>query len=131
MAKSARHVPNLGPLEARVMAIAWARDAVTVRDVADALEPETDSAYTTVMTVMSRLADKGLLKRSRRGRAYVYKPKVTKDAYAHALSQSRVRSLVDEFGDVAVAQFAREIQRVDPKRAELLARLLRNEEGPK
>jgi predicted transcriptional regulator len=113
------------------MAIAWARESVTVRDVADALEPETDSAYTTVMTVMSRLTDKGLLKRSQRGRAYLYKPKVTKDAYADALSQSRVRSLVDEFGDLAVAQFAREIQRVDPARAEMLARLLRNDEAAK
>jgi predicted transcriptional regulator len=37
MTKSARRVPNLGPLEARVMAIAWERESVTVRDVADAL----------------------------------------------------------------------------------------------
>lgn len=118
---------NLGPLEAQVMNVVWARGPMTVREVAGELEPITDSAYTTVMTLMSRLADKGLLSRKARGRAFVYTPRVTREQYDEALSRSRVRSLIQEFGDLAVVQLAEELQQVDPERARKLGQLLRRD----
>ena len=102
----------------------WRAGEATVRDVADALIGKTDSAYTTVMTVMTRLAEKGLLSRAARGRAYVYRPKLTKQEYAEALSRSRVRSLIDDFGELAIAQFAEELEQVDPERAKRLGEML-------
>lgn len=109
------------------MDIVWSRGPVTVRDVADDLEPVTDSAYTTIMTLMLRLSEKGLLSRKARGRAYVYAPRMTRDEYDTLASRGRVRSLIKDFGDVAIAQFAQELQEVDPERARQLGEMLRRE----
>lgn len=122
-------VPELGPLEARVMDVLWLRGSASVRDVADALDSESDLAYTTVMTVMSRLAEKRLLKRKPAGRAYLYRPTMSREAYEQELARSRVRGLIADFGEVAVAQFAAELQDVDPERARLLGELLRRRQA--
>jgi predicted transcriptional regulator len=68
---------TLGDLERAVMDQVWGaaddgRAPVSVRDVHAALSPTRDLAYTTVMTVMGRLADAGLLTQERSGRAYLY-----------------------------------------------------------
>ena len=113
----------LGPLEAEVMRAIWrAKGPVSVRDVLDALNRDRRDAlaYTTVMTVMSRLAEKEILRRTPQGRAYVYEAAVP-DAAAIA-----VRSLVRDFGEAAVAQFVDEA-RADPKLLRRLERLLRDE----
>ena len=65
-----------GSLESDVLAIMWANDdAMTPAEVLEALG--TDLAYTTVMTIQTRLLEKGLVERQRRGRAYAYRPTVT------------------------------------------------------
>ena len=66
----------LGPLEAEVMAVLWRAGApLPVREVAAELNAGRDAAlaYTTVMTVMSRLAGKGILARSRSRLVYTTK----------------------------------------------------------
>jgi predicted transcriptional regulator len=77
-------------------------------------------AYTTVMTVMSRLTEKGALRRERKGRGYAYEP-TAQDAAGLA-----VRSVVREFGDAAVAQFVDQA-RDDPKLLRRLERMLDEE----
>ncbi len=62
----------LGPTEARVMEAAWKKQAVTVKQVLFSLDGEPELAYTTVMTVMNRLADKGFLNRHKSGRSFSY-----------------------------------------------------------
>jgi predicted transcriptional regulator len=112
----------LGPLEADIMRAVWAaKKPVSVRDVLAALNRGRGDAlaYTTVMTVMSRLAEKEILRRKPEGRAYVYEA-AAKDAAAIA-----VRSIVRDFGDAAVAQFVDEA-RADPKLLRRLERLLRD-----
>lgn len=65
-----------GALETDVLRIMWASDeAMTPGDVLAALD--SDLAYTTVMTIQTRLLDKGLVERERRGRAYAYRPVVS------------------------------------------------------
>ncbi|MGH2725597.1 MAG: BlaI/MecI/CopY family transcriptional regulator, partial [Actinomycetota bacterium] len=111
----------LGPLEAEVMRAIWRTKApVSVRDVLDSLNRRRPDAlaYTTVMTVMSRLAEKDILTRTPHGRAYIYEAAVP-DAAAIA-----VRGLVRDFGESAVAQFVDEV-RSDPKLLRRLERLLR------
>ena len=62
---------GLGELEARIMEVFWRDDAdKRVRDVLEGLDAEREPAYTTVMTVMDNLYQKGWLGRDRRGRAY-------------------------------------------------------------
>lgn len=73
---------RLGELEAEVMELAWRRgDWVGVNDLLAALEGR-QRAYTTVMTIVTRLCDKGLLERRREGRGFVYRPARSKEEIA-------------------------------------------------
>lgn len=110
----------LGPLEAEIMQAMWqAGSALSVREVLDRLNDgrEAPLAYTTVMTVMARLAEKDILRRARHGRGYRYQAAVTDEA------SIAVRSVVRDFGEAAVAQFVDEA-RADPKLLRRLRKLL-------
>lgn len=113
----------LGPLESEVMDVVWAAaKPVSVRDVVDKLNNGRGQrlAYTTVMTVMSRLADKDVLTRRREGRGYVY------EATAEDAAGLAVRGVIRDFGDAAMAQFLEEAK-ADPQALRRLRRLLREE----
>lgn len=80
---------GLGELESTIMDRMWARRRpATVRDVLEDLRQDRTIAYTTVMTVMDNLHTKGLLKRQSAGRAYVYEPVASKEAYTADLMRS-------------------------------------------
>ncbi len=110
------------------MRILWASPGLTVRDVASRLPRGRRRAYTTVMTVMNRLHEKGLLARKLADRAYVYSPKLNESEFLQDLTQKRVQSLIAEFGDVAVANFVGEVKQLGPEEFEKLRRLI--EESP-
>jgi predicted transcriptional regulator len=113
----------LGPLEAEIMRVMWSAEApLGVRAVLDVLNRDREAplAYTTVMTVMSRLAEKEILRRELDGRGYVYEPAVA-DAAAIA-----VRNVVRDFGDAAVVGLVDQA-RTDPKLRQRLERLLRDQ----
>jgi predicted transcriptional regulator len=110
----------LGPLEAEVMRIIWAAERpMSVRELLDRINRRRrqDLAYTTVMTVMSRLADKSILRRRRKGRGYLYEAAVSDPA------EIAVRSVLHDYGDEALAHFLEEA-RADPKTLRRLERLL-------
>ncbi|MCA9076820.1 MAG: BlaI/MecI/CopY family transcriptional regulator [Planctomycetaceae bacterium] len=70
--------PRLTLYELELMDVLWRQGDGTVQDVCDGLER--DLAYTTVMTTLNLLANKkGVLKRTKAGRAFVYSPLVTRD----------------------------------------------------
>jgi len=75
------------------------------------------------MTIMRRLDDKRLLTRRREGKTDVYSVAIGRDDYLNARAEAEVRGLVDEFGDVALAHFARQMASLDPGRARKLRRL--------
>jgi predicted transcriptional regulator len=113
----------LGPLESEVMEILWsASEPLNVPEVLSRLNADRSPqlAYTTAMTVMSRLADKEILRRRRQGRGYVYEPAVS-DSAAIA-----VRNVLRDHGDAALAHFLEEA-RADPKARRRLERLLSEE----
>src|SRR5262245_17253901 len=60
--------------ELQIMKVIWERGSATVRDVYEELLKKRKIAYTTVMTVMGVLEQKGRLKKSASGRAHVYRP---------------------------------------------------------
>jgi predicted transcriptional regulator len=116
--------PALHELEAEVMDEVWSRDEVTVRDVLEALNAgRKQRAYTTIMTIMARLHRKGLLQRERRGKTDVYRPVMSREEYLDARAKREVDELVADYGDLALAHFARQLQTLDPKRREQLRRL--------
>ena len=118
--------PVLHELEGEIMEEVWRQDGTTtVKLVKEALnrKAKPPRAYTTYMTVMRRLADKGLLDRTRAGRHDAYAPRLTRDQYRQQRADAEVRGLVDEFGDVALAHFAKSLSALDPARRRQLRRL--------
>ena len=117
--------PPLHELESLVMEEVWRNDESTVREVLTALNDggEKTRAYTTVMTIMARLDTQGLLTRERRGKTDVYTPLMSRDQYLSALAEGEVRALGGEFGDLALAQFAEQVGKLDAKRLDGLRKL--------
>jgi predicted transcriptional regulator len=70
--------------------------------------------YKTVMTVMNRLVDKQILLRQRVGRAYSYAPCDSREAFLARVSQNVVEGLLEDFGELAIAQFVSVVDRIDP-----------------
>ena len=112
----------LGPLEAEIMDVVWDQDEVTVRDVHRALNDVRPIAYTTVMTTLGRLTDKGLLKRMEEQPAHRYSAVISRDEYASSTVKSVVDWLVQHFPEPAVSYF---IDRVEEEDEDVIDRLRR------
>jgi predicted transcriptional regulator len=114
----------LGELERAVMAQLWAAPGpLTVREVHDRLEREL--AYTTVMTVLGRLAKKGVVRQERDGKAYRYAAASTREQMAAEL-------MLEALGDVGedrTAALVAFVDRVGPEEAAALRAALRNGHG--
>lgn len=98
------------------MDVLWQADAaLPVRDVLAELNHGRSSplAYTTVMTVLSRLAERGVVRRRSAGRGYVY------DAAAASPAEIAVRQLLDDYGDAALASFVDQVGGDERLRARL------------
>ena len=112
---------GLGDLERRVMDVLWDRHApLSVRQVHTALASERDLAYTTVMTVLVRLVDKGLAERELHGRAWHYRPSRSREALTADAMHS---ALGDGAGDRSAALLAF-VEKVSTDEAALLRRAL-------
>jgi len=87
---------RMGELERAVMDRLWSVDDwATVREVHDALAADRDLAYTTVMTVLDRLARKDLVARERDGRAYRYRARASRGEMTAEL----LRETLDDFAE--------------------------------
>lgn len=110
----------LGPLETDIMEVVWDRGEVTVREVHHALEANRSIAYTTVMTTLGRLADKGMVRRVEDQPAHRYSALVSRDEYARSTVKSVVDWLVTRFPDPAVAYFLDRVEEEDDRVIEKL-----------
>jgi predicted transcriptional regulator len=119
--------PPLHELESEVMEEIWTQREATVRTVMDALNRRTTKAraYTTYMTIMARLHTKGVLDRRREGKTDFYAPKLDRDEFMASRAAAEVEDLVDQYGDVALSHFARQVASLDPARRRALQRLAR------
>lgn len=83
-----RAVLDLAPLELDCMNTLWPIGEGTVREIRDRLAERRPRAYTTIMTIMDRLARKGIVERRKVGRAYRYRAHLSaEEARAQALRQ--------------------------------------------
>ena len=116
---------GLGSLEAKIMRVAWDQPDhyVQVREMLSVLEG--NLAYTTVMTVMNRLYEKGLLRRKRQGRAWAYRPATSREAYAAATMAEALN--VAENRTAALLHFVADLK---DSEAAALRRLLSSDETP-
>ncbi len=92
-------------LEADIMEVVWSQSwaSFAVADVQRALERDREIAYTTVMTTVGRLYDKGLLDRTRDGRRYVYQPRMSREEFTESMARELLGSLSGLGHDQALA----------------------------
>jgi len=94
----------LGDLEREVMTQLWdAAEPLTVRQVHERLSRDRDLAYTTVMTVLDRLAKKGVVRQQKSDRAYRYMPAQTREEMTAAVMLDALSASADQ--DAALAYF--------------------------
>ncbi len=85
---------SLGDLERVVMGALWSHGpSLSVRDVMDRMDGEKDLAYTTIMTVLDRLAKKGLADRTRDGRAWRYTAASSREELAATALRSTLENV--------------------------------------
>ncbi|MGB9722743.1 MAG: BlaI/MecI/CopY family transcriptional regulator [Chloroflexia bacterium] len=114
----------LGPLEAEVMWLVWQQGQATVRQVHRLLSRKRELAYTTVMTTMARLAEKGFLRRTRRGMAYLYRPTMTREEFDRWVVRSVLSGLLETFGRETVEYLVEYLSRERPEGLEYLRHVL-------
>lgn len=106
----------LGPLEAACLRALWRHAPASVRDVLVLVnaEQDPDLAYTTVMTVLARLHEKGYVVRRWQGRGYLYGPAYSEVELVEVLGRRDVDRLVQRYGEVALVHFVETLQRTNP-----------------
>lgn len=95
--------------EQRVMRVLWEKGEASVRDVTDALETSYPVAYNTVLTILRILTDKDYVTPRQDGRAFIYKPMVTR---AEARSRA-LRKMVSTFFEGSPTELAQHLIRTE------------------
>ena len=120
--------PISGELQIQIMTVLWRTGEGTVEQVRGGLPPRYRGAYTTVQTVLNRLADRGMLRRRKEGKGFVYRPAVSEADYvarsiertlAGASSQARQAALAQLLGGIdsgELSDLQRLAREVDAKR---------------
>jgi predicted transcriptional regulator len=119
----------LGPLEASIIGVIWSSDKkpLRVRDVYEKLRQKKDIAYTTVMSTMDRLYEKGLLDRriekGKGGLFYVYWPKLEEQSFKKSAVREVISSLMENFGAIVTSYLVEEASSNDEELRALRERL--------
>lgn len=120
----AKRPVELGEAELAVMRVLWDEGPLTVRDVMTRLhERGRNVAYTTVLTFLTRLEQKGVVASNKRDTAYVYRAKTSRQS----ISASRIRTLVDQLYDGAAAPMLLQLienERFSPEEIAQLRKLI-------
>jgi predicted transcriptional regulator len=119
----------LGPLERRVMERLWTGGPQTVGDILDALNSASDRplAYTTVMTILVRLHEKGYVTRTQTGRTYTYAAAMDEPTLAASVGRRELTRLIERYGPASVASFAEDLGTVGEPLAKRLRELAEEE----
>lgn len=88
-----RERPRFGDLEMQIMNVLWERGPCTVREVLEALTTKPAPAYTTVLTMLRVMQEKGFVGRDEAGRAHVYYPAVQERRVKRTLLRDLVRTV--------------------------------------
>jgi len=81
--------------ELQIMKVVWDKGAATVKEVCDAMSQRKVTAYTTILTLMGILEEKGALVHTRSGRAYVYKPLLSREQ----ATRNQIHDILTRFFD--------------------------------
>lgn len=119
--------PTLTPQELTIMKVVWSRDKVTVRDVYESLRDKRPIAYTTVMTMMKILEDKGYLKKTVVERAHVYKPAQRRQQVIGAMVRDFLDRVFDGAPDSLLVHLAKD-NKLSEKQRRLVKQLIEEQD---
>jgi BlaI family penicillinase repressor len=108
--------PTLTPQELAIMKVVWTLDKATVRDVYEAIREKRAIAYTTVMTMMKILEEKGYLKKTLVERAHVYKPVKPRQQVVGAMVKDFIDRVFDGASEALLVHLARDNRLSDKQR---------------
>ena len=114
----------LGELEAEIMECMWELGPASVKEVHRCLLERREIAYTTVMTVMSRLAVKGLLVSRPQGRAYLYAPAADRESYCAGVVREFMSGMLADADKTVLAQFVDSVTEHDMAKLDVLAEII-------
>ena len=95
----------LGELESRVIRAVWENPDSSAREVLVRLSGRKNLAYTTIVTVLDRLYKKGLLKRRKEGRAFLYRPGLNREEFNRMVTHDVLAGLLEERSRPTLATF--------------------------
>lgn len=116
------HEPIQGELQEQIMRVLWRLDKGRVGEVRDALPKRHRSAYTTVQTVLNRLAERGLLDREREGKAIVYKPRITEAEYLSCSLDRALTGISVEARRAAIAHLVGGLDKSEQREIQTMAK---------
>jgi BlaI family transcriptional regulator, penicillinase repressor len=108
--------PTLTPQELAIMKVVWRLDKATVRDVYETLRENRPIAYTTVMTMMKILEEKGHLKKSMVDRAHVYRPAQRRQQVVGAMLRDFLDRVFDGAPDALLLHLAKDNKLTEKQR---------------
>jgi len=118
---------TLTPQELAIMKVVWRLEKATVRDVYVALREHRHIAYTTVMTMMRILEEKGYLRRTMVERAHVYRPAKPRHQVVGAMVKDFVDRVFDGASDGLLVHLARD-NRLTDKQRQIVKQLIEKDE---
>jgi BlaI family transcriptional regulator, penicillinase repressor len=122
--------PTLTPQELAIMKVVWRRDEATVRDVYEALQETRPVAYTTVMTMMRILQEKGYLTKATNDRAHVYRPAKPSQQVIGGMVRDFLDRVFDGASDALLVHLARD-NKLTAKQRRIVRQLLNDKESDK
>jgi predicted transcriptional regulator len=121
--------PIQGELQAQIMPVLWRMGEGSVEQVRSALPKRYRSAYTTVQTVLNRLAERGLLTRERRGNTIYYHPRVTEADYLSQTIRQTLAGASAEARQAALAQLFGSLPETERDELQLMADQIASRRG--
>lgn len=116
-----------GPLESKVLDILWTHPNQSIKEVQKKLEQQDEHLnFNTVMTVMNRLVDKGVLTKKQAGRASVYEPVHSKEHFLDIQSREITHELLEDFGPLVVNHMLDALEEADAEMIEKLEQKIKD-----
>jgi len=114
----------LGDIEKPVMDVLWDRDEVTGREVFEEVSRGRPLAFTTILTVLDRLLKKGLIRRTKRGRLFVYTAAMSRNDFVRQVSHEVLQGIMDISASSAATSFVDILYKTSPEEIERLSKLI-------
>jgi predicted transcriptional regulator len=120
----------LGELQTAVMETLWREPDLTVTEVEQRLQKKREIAHTTVLTTLDRMHHKGLLLREKKGKAFVYAPRFSREEFERGIAEEILSALLSQFTEPALSAFV-ELISEDGEKLDQLEDLIRQKKARK